>query len=123
MSEHEPVRYGGLGGVPAGRPFDPEDAFEAAVARALDLSDDDIAAEMWGALANQPWQHENGDTADYSFRAAGDLVAAIRSVPGEDYMTWYCSGREVVTPRIAEALAKEGWRPCTSEEVKKWYNE
>lgn len=114
------TRYGGLGGIMGGRPFDPEDAFEAAVMRAVDVSDDDIASEMWGALANQDWIHSEGDTASYSMRAAGDLVAAVRGVEGEDYCTWYCSSDWSVAPRIAEALAREGWRPMTQAEMDAW---
>jgi len=102
--------YGGLGGVTGGRGVNTDDAFEMAVRRAFYRIDEEIGREIWSALANVDWVHENGDTAGYSFRAAGDLIAAIR---GEgDYMDWYCSGPEgVVSERVREALAREGWRP------------
>jgi hypothetical protein len=110
------TEYGGLGGVPGGRPMDGSDAFEMAVKRCLGeaLKDDHVAAELWSALANQDWHHERGATAGYSFRAAGDLIAAIR---GEgDYLDWYCCGPyAVVSERIATALAAEGWYPDDQE--------
>jgi hypothetical protein len=106
------AEYGGLGGLAGGRPLDATDAFEMAVRRCLGaaLQDEHAAAELWSALANHGWHHIGGDTAAYSFRAAGDLIAAVR---GEgNYMDWYCCGPAgVVSKRIADALAHEGWYP------------
>lgn len=107
------AEYGGMGGISGGRELDDTDAFEAAVSRALGATmrtDDALCCEMWSALANQDWKHVNGDTAGYSFRAAGDLIAAV--IGRGDYMDWYCSGPYAdVSERIEVALAAEGWTP------------
>jgi len=108
MSEH----FGGLGGLWDGRGLDPEDKFEVAVNRALGdqiRADDEMATAMWSALANVDWYHpETGNTASYSFRAAGDLIAAIRG--SGHYMDWYCSGPYAqVSDHIARSLKKQGW--------------
>ena len=103
--------YGGFGGVTGGRALDPADAFETTVDRVLGdkiKADEQMARDMWSALANIEWKHENGDTAGYTFRAAGDLVAAIRG--SGDYLDWYCSGPDGhVTDSIAQALRAQGW--------------
>lgn len=109
--------YGGMGGIAGGRNMNPDDAFEIAVNAALGnriRSDEELCRQMWSALANVSWKHANGDTASYSFRAAGDMIAALR---GEgEYMDWYCSGPEaVVSDEIREAMAAQGWVPETEE--------
>ncbi len=106
------TRFGGMGGIKGGREHRPEDLFEVAVKRALGdqmATDHDLCVEVWSALTNRDWRHVNGDTADYSFRAAGDVVAAVR---GEgDYMDWYCSGpKGAVSTRVRAALLREGWQ-------------
>jgi hypothetical protein len=102
------VEYARMGGIMSGRARNSEDDFENAVSRALDLNDDKIAREMWSALANVDWFHENGDTAGYSFRAAGDLISAIRG--RGNYLEWYCCGPyATVSNRVAEAMKQEGW--------------
>lgn len=103
--------YGGLGGCPDGRPRNFEDEFENAAARALGESmkeDETLCIEVWSALANTEWKHKNGDTASYSFRAAGDLIASI--IDRGNYMDWYCSGPYAqISNRVAAAMKKEGW--------------
>lgn len=103
--------YGGLGGLKGGRELNNADAFEVAVNRALGdriRASEDMAEAMWSALANVDWEHESGDTAVYSFRAAGDLIAAICGKG--DYMDWYCSGPyATVSDEIGKAMAAEGW--------------
>lgn len=103
--------YGGLGGIPGGRRISTEDAFEMTIARLFGekmREDNLLCRDIWSALANVDWAHENGDTAGYSFRAAGDLIAAIRG--SGDYIDWYCqSPSGIVAGYIEEVMAAEGW--------------
>ena len=106
--------FGGLGGFPGGRALDTDDHFEMAVYRSMGdamKDDESLCREVWSALANMEWVHENGDSAAYTFRAAGDLIAAV--IGRGDYMQWYCSGPYAeVSERVATALAAEGWKPA-----------
>jgi hypothetical protein len=103
--------FGGMGGSSELLSLDETDLFAMAVERALGeriRADDEMAKAMWSALANVDWKHTNGDTAGYSFRAAGDLIASIRRAG--NYMDWYCSGPyATVDEGIADALGREGW--------------
>ncbi len=107
------IEYGGWGGISGGRALDRDDAFEAAVDRALGAqirSEDGAARALWSALANVEWRRANGDSASYSFRAAGDLISAIRGAG--DYFDWYCCGPTATIGKdIADALRAEGWTP------------
>jgi len=86
--------------------------FKAAVEKTLGdaiRKDDDIARDMWCALANVDWYHpESKEMASYSFRAAGGLIADIRGKGS--YLDWYCSGPyATVSEFIHRSLKKEGW--------------
>ena len=111
--------FGGLGGIKGGRPRNRDDEFESAVDRAMGDrlraewaasggKTSDLGCRLWGSLANCDWKHENGDKAGYSFRAAGDLIAAV--IGDGDYMNWYCSGLDGhVDGEVGELMAKQGW--------------
>jgi len=89
----------------------PHGAFEQTVERVLGdrvRSNIWVARALWCALANVDWTHPDHGEVGYSFRAAGDLVAAIRKEG--DYMDWYCCGRDgTVDEIISDALEPEGW--------------
>lgn len=105
------AEFGGLGGVSGGRALNSADDFEMSVAALLGgrmKRDDALCAEVWSSLANGEWYRANGDTASYSFRAAGDLIAAV--IGRGDYIDWYCSGPYATcSERVALALAPRGW--------------
>lgn len=114
--------YGGLGGVSGGRTIDEDDKFEVMIDESFgdqlrtEGRTGDLGKEIWSALANTDWKHTSGDTAGYSFRAAGDLIAAI--VGEGDYMDWYCSGPyETVSARVHQAFEKKGWTLVEDTEV------
>ena len=80
--------------------------------------EDDYATRFYNALCNNRWCHDSDvhglrnedDTWSCSWRYAGDLVAKLRAC-GEDYLDYYCSGREGhVHIDIEEDLKKLGWR-------------
>lgn len=128
--------FGGLGGVTGGRERDDTDEFENAIERAFgealrsqyedyktaqmnsrqDQYEEALGARLWCALANRDWLHDSGDDASYSFRAAGDLIAAV--IGKGDYMDWYCARLDygTVSEDIEAAMAKEGWHPQPMEE-------
>jgi len=106
------TEFGGLGGSRETPALDPTDLFEVAVNRVLGdkiRADEEVGRDVWSAITNVNWIHTNGDTASYSFRRAGDLLAAICG--RGNYMDWYCrSNAGVVSAEISAAMAAEGWR-------------
>ena len=75
-------------------------------------SNENFGKELWPALANVSWYHEN-DVANtecgFSFRAAGDFIASM--LCHGDYLDWYCSSPyETVSEYISNAMATKGWK-------------
>jgi hypothetical protein len=102
------------GGAATGRDLDPALPLEAALAAAFGTrvaGDRDLAVAIWCALGNVTWTGPDGRAWGYTFRAAGDVVAALRGERGTmPYTRWYCCGRDgVVSPEIAVAMAGQGW--------------
>lgn len=94
----------------------PQHDFEADLRSVLGegmRTDDSLAQEVYAALCNVDWEHEDGSRYSCSWRYAGGLVAEIRTGTdgSESYLDWYCSGNEGrVSERVDEALAPTGWR-------------
>jgi hypothetical protein len=80
-------------------------------------TDDELCKRIWSALANVDWyKPETHDSASYSFRAAGDMIAAI--IGRGNYMDWYCSGPyAAITNEIRRSFHKAGWIADTQHPV------
>ena len=105
------VEYGGLGGLYNRREVDNENLFEVAVQRLFGeemKTNKDLCHRIWSSLSNVEWIHANGDTANFSFRAAGDMIAAI--IEKGDYLDWcWNSPSAQVDPIFAEHMLEAGW--------------
>jgi hypothetical protein len=68
-----------------------------------------FAAELYAALCNAYWSHDDRTTWNGSWRYAADVVAHVRG-RSESYLDFYCCGGEgEITERVAEAMAALGW--------------
>lgn len=70
-----------------------------------------VADELYCALCNAVWVHDDGTEWHGSWRYAAGVVADLRD-RGECYLDLYCSpsGAEgTISERVAEALAALGW--------------
>ena len=111
--------FGGIGGVSHTRPFEEYagDRFAQDLNHALGdrmRADNEFCQKVWGALANVSWRHANGDRAEYTFRAAGDLIASI--LGRGTYVDWYGSARPgSVSGEVSAALAPAGWSSAPYE--------
>lgn len=101
------------------------DTLEEALKPIARRSEED-AADVYRCLCNVRWVPLDCPDETYgvhktieaqgvtcSWRYAGELVANWRD-EGEDYMDFYCSGREgTVTEEIRKTLEEKGLRPLT----------
>jgi hypothetical protein len=112
------THYRGLSGLSEYR--DINNAFEIMIVRVFGermKSDEELCSQIWSALANVEWYHPaSHDSASYSFRAAGDLIAAIRRTGC--YLDWYLVGPyAIITEEIRRTFKKEGWIPDTTPSI------
>jgi hypothetical protein len=70
-----------------------------------------FAEEIYKALCNTVWTHRSGGLPwGCAWRCAGDIAAALRGYPDEDYMTFYRSGGEGrVTDETRTEFGRLGW--------------
>lgn len=103
------AEYGGWGGLDERREIDKGNPFEVDLADAFPYVNRELGHELWSALTNIDWR-KGEDVAGYSFRAAGDVVAALAGYG--NYCDWYCGSVDgVVSERVRRALAERGWTP------------
>jgi hypothetical protein len=73
------------------------------------LLDYDFAVELYGALCNADWEHDDGTEWHATWRYAAGVVADLRGC-GEFYLDFYCFGGEgQISDRVADAMAELGW--------------
>ena len=72
-------------------------------------NDDEFAKQIWSALTNITWTHENGtEFYNATFRTAGGLIADIRGTG--NYMHWYCESPDgIVSNEIETAMKTKDW--------------
>ncbi|MGH2876473.1 MAG: hypothetical protein ACRDLV_09500 [Solirubrobacteraceae bacterium] len=74
-------------------------------------ADDAFADELYCALCNADWEHDDGSEWHGSWRYAAGLVADLRELD-ECYLDFYCSPRcaeGTISERVAVAMAQLGW--------------
>lgn len=74
-------------------------------------ADDALADELYCALCNSDWRHDDGTQWSGSWRYSAGLVAELRAL-GECYLDFYCSPKQAegtISERVATALAELGW--------------
>lgn len=112
------VQFGGFGGSWSTPDLDEDDLFAQAIERVLGdriRADENVGRAVWEMIAGVDWVHANGDTALYTWRSAGDILAAIRG--NGNYMDWYgehCVQGQSITEEVKTAMATQGWSPAGS---------
>jgi hypothetical protein len=74
-------------------------------------ADDAFAEELYCALCNSDWRHDDGTQWSGSWRYSAGVVAQLREL-GECYLDFYCSPMQAegtISERVATALTELGW--------------
>ena len=72
------------------------------------IQDMSTGIAIYQSITNTYWSRDDYLVL-YSFRAAGDLIAALREEG--TYLDWYCCARAgIVHPWLADLLATRGWK-------------
>lgn len=88
--------------------------------KAIDMSDDALAQEVYAAICNQAWYEIDNPVNIFScsWRYAGGIISDIRNTKHnkkENYLDYYCSGivdgvREGdITDRVYKLFKDLGW--------------
>jgi len=108
------MHYERTGGYETTQPREAGNRFEEAVERAFGerlraaWPDRTFGGDVWSGLGCFNWRSADGDTAEYTQRAAGDLLATI--VGRGNYMDWFLTAPDnILTDEVREAMAAEGW--------------
>ena len=103
------------GGCDPRRPVNYDDPFEVSVYFQLGpkmVMNRSFCEDVWSALTNVTWvgdaRHGHARVG-YTFRAAGDVIAAI--LDDGDYLDWTLGRPGVVSDEIAKLMRKSGWTP------------
>jgi hypothetical protein len=74
-------------------------------------TDDAFADELYCALCNSDWRHDDGTEWSGSWRYSAGVLGELREL-GECYLDFYCSPTQAegtISERVAAALAELGW--------------
>jgi len=74
-------------------------------------ADNTFADDLYCALCNSDWLHNDGTQWSGSWRHFAAVVAEVREL-GECYLDFYCSasgGEGTISTRVAAAMAELGW--------------
>lgn len=83
-------------------------------------TDDALCKEIWEAIAERPWRHEDGTLVELSDWAAADFVARMRGRGSyKDWLHWdnyNDDDHDRLSSRVKAALVLEGWREAVGRE-------
>ena len=73
------------------------------------VQDDAFARELYAALCNVNWTHENGAKYSDTFRCNSWIVADLRGRDEGDMVFYWSGGEGVISDRVRTELTRLGW--------------